>query len=276
MRAVGRLGLCMVAFFYATLVHSQPYDQYAKKLLAARDENLPIPNITQQVPIEMSDAYRVQNAYIQGRLANSKLAGFKAGLTSSETQAHFSVARPIFGALFSDGDLSDQRKIPLKNYRKMMIETEIGFVTKRPIRKTVESVDELKSYIGQIVPVIELPEIHFAGHPVSGIDLVAANCAANVYIMDRSVNWMGRNINNISVTLMRNGKILNQGQGKDALGDQWEALRWLVNQVLFQGWNIESNFLLITGVMGEMTPAEAGNYKAQFSDGTQMQFSLFS
>jgi 2-keto-4-pentenoate hydratase len=274
-RLFGQLVTFFLSLSCAAAV-AQPIEHFAKELLTARDNRAPIPNISHHIPLEMSDAYKVQNAYIQGRLVNAKLSGFKAGLTSSETQAHFSVARPIFGALFDDGDISDSPVIAMKNYRKMMIETELGFITKRPIRKTVDSVDELKSYIGQVIPVVEFPEINFAQHPVSGIDLVAANCAANVYITDKSVNWLGRNINNVSVTLSRSGKIVNQGQGKDALGDQWEALRWLVNQVLFQGWNIESGFLLITGVLGEMIPAEVGNYKAQFNEGTQMKFSLVS
>lgn len=259
---------------YASFLVAQPLESFAKELVRAKQLNQPIPNISTHMRLDMSDAYKVQNAYIQERLVHSKLSGFKAGLTSSETQAHFSVARPIFGALFNEDDLSGLSSIDMKNYRKLMVETEMGFITKKPIRKTVDSVDELKSYIGQVVPVIELPEIHFASHPISGIDLVAANCAASGYITDRTINWKGKDINNISVTLARNGKILNQGQGKDVLGDQWEALRWLVNQVLFQGWNIESGFLLITGVLGEMVTAEAGNYRAYFNDGTQINFSL--
>lgn len=274
MRSLYRLGIFALWLGCLPCAMAQSLDYLAKDLLSAREQRLPIPNVSQRVSLEMSDAYRIQNAYIQGRLQTARLAGFKAGLTSSETQAHFSVARPIFGALFNDGDLSATPKINMAQYRKMMIETEIGFITKKPIRKTVESVDELKSYIGQVAPVIELPEIHFAEHPVSGIDLVAANCAANGYVIDRTVNWLGRNINQISVTLTRNGKIVNQGEGQDALGDQWEALRWLVNQILFQGWNIETGFLLITGVLGEMTPAEPGHYRAQFNDGSQMQFHL--
>jgi 2-keto-4-pentenoate hydratase len=48
------------------------------------------------------------------------------------------------------------------------------------------------------------------------------------------------------------------------MGDQWEALRWLVNTVLAEGYAIEPGQLLMTGALGGAHPASPGRYRAEF------------
>lgn len=251
-----------------------PIDLFSKKIIHAYENKLPIPNISHELAIDMSKAYQVQAAVVKAKAHKSKINGFKAGLTSDETQNKFGVNRPISGVLFAEGDISGVAEIYLGDYNNLMIETEFGFITKKPIKKTVNSVVELKTYFYKIVPVVEMPDVGFTHHPITGPDMVAANSAANVYIIDPNVNWYGQNINSIAVSLHHNGHIVNQGQGKDALGDQWEALRWLVNQVLAHGWVIEKDYLLITGALGAVVQAKPGTYRAQFNKRASIKFEV--
>jgi 2-keto-4-pentenoate hydratase len=246
----------------------------ARQLLEAHKYSQPIPTFSAHTQLDMSSAYAVQAAYVRGRLATDKIAGFKAGLTCLEAQTHMGVNRAIIGVLFKSGDVSNQPIISLKNYRQLIVETELGFITNKPIRRTVMSIPELQSYIEQIVPVIELPDLGFEKAPIHATDLVAANAAAAAFIYRNDINWLGQDINSITVSLSHNGKIVNQGQGEDAFGDQWEALRWLVNQVIANGWSIEKGSILITGALGEMVTAEPGVYRAQFNNEAVLTFEL--
>jgi len=270
-----KIFLLLTSLGLATTVFAQ-VDVFADRLVLAHAKGEPIPNLSREASIDMSAAYQIQAAYVKGRLAKDAVAGFKAGLTSSEAQAHFGINRPIFGVLFKSGNYSQNSTISLKKYHYLMVETELGFITQKPIKQTVNSVAELKSYIGQIVPVIELPDVGFALQPVNASDLVAGNTGSMGYIFNGNINWYGQDVNSLAVSLLHDGVIVNQGQGEDALGDQWEALRWLVNQVLAHGWSIEKGHLLITGALGEMVPAKPGNYRAQFNDGAVIEFKFTS
>lgn len=247
-------------------------DAMASLILQAYARHEPIPTLSHQYAIDMSSAYLVQAAVVKERSKKDKIAGFKAGLTSQDAQSYFKINRPIFGVLFESGDFSEKTDIALFKFHHLMVETELGFITKKPIRKIVQSVDELKSYIGQIVPVVELPEVGFSKDPIAAADLIAGNTGRGGYIINKKINWIDQNVNLITASLLHNGRIINQGQGVDALGDQWEALRWLVNQVIAQGWKIEKGHLLITGALGEMLPAQIGTYQAKFNNTAVLDF----
>ncbi len=260
-RLIVGLALCQSAFA----------SDLSLKMIKAHANHERLPNLSREANLDMANAYEIQAAFVKERLLQDKIAGFKAGLTNPETQTFYGIKRPIFGVLFKNGDLSSRKNISLSQYHYLMVETELGFITKKPIRHTVNSASELKAYIGQVVPVIELPDVGFEHKHLTAADLVAANTASTAYILNPAINWFGEDINAITVSLMHNGMIVNQGQGIDAMGDQWEALRWLVNQVLAHGWTIEEGNLLITGALGGMVAAKPGTYRAQFNNGASIE-----
>jgi 2-keto-4-pentenoate hydratase len=247
-------------------------DALAKQLLSAHEKLEPIPNLSSKIGPDMAAAYQVQTLYVKGRLVNDKVAGFKAGLTTAASQNQFGINRPISGVLFTSGDFSKAHTVSLQKFNRLMIETEIGYITKKPILKTVQSVEQLKSYIKEVVPVIELPDLGFKDQKINARDLIAANAVSAGYIIFRDTNWLNQDVNKIAVTLFHNGIIVNQGYGEDTLGDQWEALRWLVNHVIANGWTIGEGNLLITGSLGEVILAKPGVYRAQYNNGPKFEF----
>jgi len=266
---VAALWLCVPSLEAATEI-----DVMASKVYQAFEEKKPLPNLSLSHKMDMSAAYEVQRTYVRSRLNQDKIAGFKAGLTSDHAQAKFNINRPIFGVLFNEGATRNYATFSLAKMNGLMIEAELGYIVKERIHKKVNSIADLKNYISQIVPVIELPEVTFASKPVDGMDLVAVNGGASYFLPDMESTWLGHDVNSISVSIMHNNQIILQGQGKDALGDQWEALRWLVNQVLSHGWVIEKDNILITGALGGMTTAKIGQYKIQYNKGPAIEFKI--
>ncbi len=271
-RLISTITVVGLWFCMPSLEAASDIDVMAGKVYQAFEEQKPLPNLSLSHKMDMSAAYEVQRAYVRSRLNKDKIAGFKAGLTSDDAQARFNINRPIFGVLFSEGATKKHATFSLSKMNGLMIEAELGYIVKEKIHKKVNSIAELKNYISQIVPVIELPEVTFASKPVDGMDLVAANGGASYFLPDMDSSWLGQDVNSISVSVMYNNQIILQGQGKDALGDQWEALRWLVNQVLSHGWVIEKDNILITGALGGMTTAKVGEYKIQYNKGSAIEF----
>jgi 2-keto-4-pentenoate hydratase len=244
----------------------------AGKLLTAYEKKEPTPNLSAEIGPDMALAYQVQTLYVKGRLLNDKVAGFKAGLTAEASQNQFGINRPISGVLFASGDISKNRKLIIQKHQAPLIQMELGFITKKPILKTVQSVEQLKSLIAEVVPVIEFPNFGFKNTKINARDLVAANAAAGNYIIFTGFNWVDEDINAIAVTLSHNEMLINQGLGENAMGDQWEALRWLVNHVIAHGWTIEKGKLLITGSLGEGIAAKPGVYRVQYNNGPKLEF----
>lgn len=251
-------------------------ESMAQAVFQASQNKEPLPVFSKKMNLDMSIAYQVQRLYVRSRLQTDKIAGFKAGLTSDDAQAKFSINRPIIGILFNQGRRNDKHQFPISHHPGLMVEAELGFIVKKRIHSKIKSVNELKSYIEKVIPVLELPEVQFDSEPINGMDLVSANTASAYFIPDNSehVNWLGLDINEITVTISQNDRIILQGQGKDALGDQWEALRWLVNQVLAHGWVIEKGHLLITGALGGMVHVKPGHYSALYNHETSLSFSV--
>ena len=150
---------------------------------------------------------------------------------------------------------------------RLMLELEIGFQFKETIARPISDVAVLKTLVKAIYPVIELPELGFEHMPdLLGTDIIANNVAARKYILGARAASLPADINVLPVKLYRNKQLILEGLGSDAMGDQWQALGWLINQSLANGWGIEPEQILITGALGKMLPARPGSYTAHFAE----------
>ncbi len=244
--------------------------------IEAQRENQLIPILSDQYPeLDVETAYRVQKAYVLKRLADDQIAGFKAGLTSSEIQKKFGVTFPVSGVLFASGKKLNSPIIDKSMFNVPMIETEIGFLVRKPIKHPLKDVSELRGSIKAVMPVIELPDIGFTDlKNLKAVDIIAANVSSSQFIVGTEKDAMSPDLNNITVTLSLNGQVVNQGKGSDALGDQWNAALWLVNAITKQGWKIEPGYILITGVLGNMIPGMEGEYIADYGELGKIEFEI--
>ena len=258
--------LCLMLCVSTPLAAELNVSKLADILIGAQRENQLIPVLSDQYPeLEIETAYRVQKAYVHRMLAEDKIAGFKAGLTSAEIQKKFGVTFPVSGVLFASGKKLNSPIIDKSMFNLPMIETEIGFLVRKPIKHPLKDDSELRSSIKAVMPVIELPDIGFTDlKNLKAVDIIAANVSSSQFIVGTEKDAMSLDLNNITVTLSLNGQVVNQGKGSDALGDQWNAALWLVNAITKQGWKIEPGYILITGVLGKMIPGKEGKYAADF------------
>lgn len=248
----------------------------ADVLLQADKNNQLIPVLS--VNNELRDtkaAYRIQKEYVEKKLATDKLAGFKAGLTSKGGQKKFGVDEPVAGILFASGQLSDGAIVDSKQFHRLMLETEIGFVIGTKITEKISDIATLQQSIQSVMPVIELPDLGFADMKnLKGVDIIAANVAAKQFIAGQPKAATDIDLNAVTVSLNDQDTVINQGKGTDASGNQWEALRWLVNTMIEQGWTIEPGQILITGALGKMRLGKQGKYIADYGDFGKLTFEI--
>ena len=268
--------VCGLSLLVSTTTWAAAPSDLANILLQADIAKEPIPVLTAtDKEMDLATAYAVQKSYLDTRLPVEGLAGFKAGLTTEAAQKRFGVPYAVSGILFRSGACSGTPVISKEDFRIPMIETEIGFVVKKAIAMPMRDVDELKQYIGTVMPAIELPDLGFADmKSLKGVDLIAANVSAVQFIRGSEVDREAFDLNQRKVVLRHNGQIVNQGIGADAMGSQWEAALWLVNQVISQGWKVEPGHVLLTGALGQMIPGKSGSYEADYGDFGKIVFEI--
>lgn len=221
-------------------------------------------------------AYEVQKAVVtQLGAAGDPVVGHKAGLTSEAAQSRFGAFEPVAGTLLKSHLKNTATFVSLRRFKGMLVEMELGFELKLSIRSEPRDVEELKTYVRQIYPIVELPNVDFdPADAVTVMDIIASNVAAATVIKGRAKPLELIDVNAVEVTLTHDNTEVAYGRGTDAMGDQWEALLWLVRQRLREGYEVKRNDLLITGAMGEVRPAEAGRYVADFGKLGRVTFSL--
>ncbi|HCY88129.1 MAG TPA: 4-oxalocrotonate decarboxylase [Desulfobacteraceae bacterium] len=248
----------------------------ADTLIHAEMAGQPIPLVSAgRLEMETPLAYEIQNAYIRWRLKTDRLAGYKAGLTSTGAQKRFNVDHPLVGALFASGQLLSGATMPLSAFIRPMIETEIGFILKKTPEGEIDTIESLKPYVDKVLPVIELPDLGFADmKAIKSADIIAANVSSRRFITGKAVPPDTLELDAVSVKLTMDGSIVGQGKGNDAMGGQWKAALWMVNTLIRQGRPPRAGHLLITGALGRMIPGKPGAYRADYGGLGIVEFQL--
>lgn len=264
------LALCALACSCA----SREASKKAEGLLAAHQAGRSIPRLSAERPaLDLKEAYRIQKAYVEKRLAGDRIAGFKAGITSTAAQARFGVPGPVSGVLFDSGRSGP--KAERKGARRMMIEAEIGFVVGKKLTRPVRDEAELRAAVRAVLPVVELPDLGFDDPGrLTGPDVAAANVGSFRFIPGKERFPEGVELRSVPVTLTRGKRGLGSGRGSDVMGDPWRAARWVVNRVVEQGYVIEPGHVIITGALGGMHPGRPGKYAADYGDLGRIEFEI--
>jgi len=263
---------------WATLAFASEKDieVWADKLMQAYQQGTSLPLLSTHFPdLTSAMAYQIQQAYVEKRLTQDKIAGFKAGLTSKTSQVKFGVDEPITGVLFASGKNSDGITIESKKFKNLYIEAEVGFITGKTITQTVANVTELQNYLQTILPVIELPDVNFENNEqLKGVDIIAANVSATQFVMGKDQSLQQLEPNVITMKFFHDGKLVNTGRASEVLGDQWLSLLWLINTVISQGYQIAPHHLFITGTLGKMLPGKPGKYVADYGNLGKVTFEI--
>jgi 2-keto-4-pentenoate hydratase len=220
--------------------------------------------------LTLDGAYRIQRLALQQTLGGRAPSGFKAALTNLESQAYYGATAPAAAVLLPGGALQareDGYRVALRDYRKGIVEIEIGYRFAQRITRPVPDVPALQSMLGEVLPAVELPDLAHAGgkdDQYRALDIIATNAGAKYFIAGSGRAPSLTDPNTVNFTLYRDGENVAQGSGRDVLDDQWQALLWLVNRTIASGWTIEPGQVLITGAMGKPLPLQKGIYVADY------------
>lgn len=217
--------------------------------------------------LQWRGAYQSQKLSLDKKLGGRLPEGFKAGLTSLASQQQFRSDRVIMGALLPGANLDATQAINLTNFKKGMIEVELAFQLKRPVKHAVADVATLKKLVDVVAPAAELPDLGFKAQGVPTVfEIVRANVAAHSFVVGEPVAIESLDIDAITVGLHIDDQPIFSAQSNSLIGGQWQMLLNLINERVEQGWVIYPDQWLLTGALGQILPLEKGRYYVSFGE----------
>ncbi len=233
----------------------------------------PLPLMTKAFPeFSYEDAYTFQEELAKAfENSGDKLIGYKLGLTGPKKP--FGATEAVYGRLFASMLKKEGEVIKSSDFIKPMIEVEICFKFAKEVGYPITK-EELKKAIKEVAPAVELPDLLFADiKNLSWLDLIADDVAPRQLIIGKG-RAPDLDINAVKTVAKYNGKVINEAPATDAMGDQWEALLFLVQKLSSRGYKIRPGDIVITGALGKMLPGKPGTYNIDYGELGSLSFEI--
>jgi 2-keto-4-pentenoate hydratase len=231
----------------------------AETLWRTRHEERRIDHLPPELrPATLAEGYDIQDAMVA--VARQPVAGWKIAATSAAGQKHIGVTEPLSGRLFRDFVLPDGAHRPAKTMHMRVAEAEFAFKMAKalPARGRDYTVDEVCDAVAAMHLAIEIPDARFQVFDTIGAPAIAADDAfADWFILGRAVpNWQRIDLPNHPVLGRKNGSLVAEGKGANALGDPRLALTWLANHLARRNTPLEAGHVITTGTC--LKPVDIG------------------
>jgi 2-keto-4-pentenoate hydratase len=228
--------------------------------------------LTDDFPLDLAGAYRVQRLGIDRRVARGeRIVGVKMGFTSKAKMAQMGVDDVIWGILTdamavpgATGAAGTTQPGPydLSGLIHPKVEPEIVF----RLGRRVESTDDVESAVDAVAVGYEVLDSRFEGYKFTLPDVVADNASAAGFGIGEwhAVTAQAApaaplpDISDLPVTLAATGQPVRTASTAAILGDPWESLRAAARLVTQAGLALEAGWIVLAGGITEAVPLTPG------------------
>ena len=250
-------------------------EQIAEQARAHHDAEAaraPIPAFSQTREMDIADAYAVQDAWVQLKLAEGRrIIGRKVGLTSRAMQEAMKIGEPDFGTLLDDMLFANGAKIRASDFIDPRLEVEWTFVLKEPLVGDDLTVSEVMAATDHILPSLELiaarshrvdPE---TGYTRIVVDTISDNAANAGIIVGEPISPSDIDLRWAGAILYRNGVVEETGLGAGVMDHPARGLVWLAKRFAPHGIALEPGQYIMSGSFTRPVIARPGDsFRADF------------
>lgn len=235
--------------------------------LAAHLENCQLkvedtPKVTDTHPdMSWDDAYAIQDRILAAKLARgSRIAGYKAGLTSHAKMKQMGVTDPVFGFLVDDYTVPEGGEIKVSELIHPKVEPEICFVTRTELKGPGCSIATVLAASDVVLPGIEVIDSRYRDFKFDLKSVVADNTSASRFVVGgRAVCARSVDLRTTGIVLEKNGEVVALGAGAAVLGHPAAAVAMLVNHLGRRGKSLPAGSLVLSGGITEAVAVKAGD-----------------
>lgn len=234
----------------------------AKRLREAankREVCEPVRNLIGTSDIEK--AYAVQEINTAYRIAEgARIVGSKIGLTSPAVQKQLGVDQPDFGMLWHDKEIQNGGEISMSKLMQPKAEAELAFVLGKDLTSDKLTTIDIISAIDYVLPSIEIVGSRIKNWDIKITDTIADNASASHWVVGHQpISLENIDLLNCKMVMKNKGKVVSKGIGKNCLGSPINAMFWLANQMIKMGNSMQAGDVILTGALGPMVSAKAGD-----------------
>jgi 2-keto-4-pentenoate hydratase len=221
--------------------------------------------LSEEVPLGLADAYRVQEFVTATRLADGeRRAGWKLGYTSLAMRAQMGIEAPNFGPLTDVMLLASPALLP-GGALQPRVEPEIGLRLRHRLAGPCSAEDALAA-CETALACLEIVDSVWSGYRFTLEDNTADGSSAAWVVVGAEMPL--DDLAELAVSLSVDGAVVAQATGAAASGHPAAGLAWLAGQLAERGQALEAGDLVITGGLTSAPPLEAGHrISAAFGDG---------
>lgn len=237
-------------------------DAYASELLEAMKSKSTIAPLTERTPeITIDDAYAISLEVFERRLKNGeKLVGKKVGVTSIPVQKMLNVHQPDFGYLTDTMQYQNGDTMPVS---ELLIapraEGEIAFTLKHSLQGPGVTAEDVLAATDKVFACFEIVDSRIADWKIKIEDTIADNASCGLFLLGDAASPEGIDFAQVKMQVYKNGALLSEGIGSEALGSPLNCVAWLANTFGERGISLDPGDIILSGSLVPLEPVKAGD-----------------
>jgi len=237
----------------------------ASALWSAAERRTPIAPLRHEaerlgVPLTVGDAYAVQQINRARRAASGdRLVGRKIGLTSRAVQQQLGVDQPDFGDLWACDAHADGDEVDITTLLQPKVEAEVALVIGRRLDNPRATVADVIRATEFALAAIEIVDSRIAQWQIGLFDTIADNASGGAFVLGADpVKLTAVALRSARMVMRRGDSEVSAGIGSACLGHPLNAAAWLARTLAHSGQALEEGDIVLTGALGPMVAAGAG------------------
>ena len=216
------------------------------------------------IPADLDEAYEVRRHFedIERARGRGEIVGYKIGLTTPVMQELCGVDEPCYGAIFATELHHRRAELPVSNYCRLGIETEIAVRLGEDLPQGSGGLDRVAAAVHSCMAAIEvLEDLRHDYKRLSAAAMVAGNVwNAGAVIGAPVADWRKLDLAAVTARLTINGREIGHGRGADVMGNPLNALAWLADKLAAAGTPLRRGMVVLTGSMVPIQFPAAGDH----------------
>lgn len=217
--------------------------------------------------LTLAGAYGVQAAFVAALTPElGPVAGYKAGLTTTESQARFGVPHPLHGVLLTAMLRPPGDTLAADFGARPLMEGDLLVRVGRDAINEARTDAEILAALDAVIPFLELPDPGYApSTPLTAPALTAANVGARLGVMGAPVPLASLDdpyarLRDFRLTLVdETGTTLAEGRGSALMGHPVHVVRWIRDALRAEGRRLRPGMVLSLGSLTPLLPVPAGH-----------------
>jgi len=224
-------------------------EEKANIIIKCRNNNNLIPDLNDNIPKDVNEAYLIQEHVIKSFNYNS--IGWKVGCTTEMAQKFSGMTEPFSGVMFKETTSSSPNLSINSDMNKPIIEPELCFEIDGDVTDIGElyNKNNILKHIKSILPVIEIVDTRYKkGWDIKALETISDNGVHSLLVKGNELlNWQSYDRLNSVINLYIDNKLVCSGRGSNVLNDPLNSICWLANKLINRGKFIKSGEIITTG-----------------------------